>query len=322
MKKIVMMLLAVLILTGCGRSVSEGEGIFETLSLERETEPLSETASDSTEESTEDSQETKADSEETGGAQTDETEETEETASVEASVTKESEPEKTEEPTKTPKPAKAEEPAKTSEPVKSPKPEKTKEPVNTPKPVKAEEPAKIPEPAKPPVAENTPAPVSTPESVHTHTLVEEITPATCTEAQVVTTKCSSCGEVTGTRTEGSALGHDFEWKVYSAPTCKMKGYGYNECKRCGIQQDDGYIEKLPHDYDVILIAEGDCKSPRVTEKVCKVCGTHEPREEDWNAHKDDHVWTTETGQVWSDEAFAMVDVSRTYCAVCNKEKPD
>lgn len=319
MKKIVMMLLVVLILTGCGRSVSEGEGIFETLSLETETEPLSETVSDSTEESTEVSQETKADSEETGGAQTDETEEN---TSVETSVTKESEPEKTEEPTKTPKPVKTEEPAKTSEPVKTSKPEKTKEPVNTPKPVKAEEPAKIPEPAKLPVAENTPAPVFTPESVHTHTLVEEITPATCTEAQVVTTKCSSCGEVTGTRTEGSALGHDFEEKYMYYATCSTTGYHYFNCKRCGYQQGGEDIPMLPHDYDVILIAEGDCQNPRVTEKVCKVCGTHEPREEDWNAHKDDHVWVTGTYKEWSDEAFAMVDVSRTYCSVCNKDKPE
>lgn len=196
--------------------------------------------------------------------------------------------------------------------------EKTAEPVKTTEPDKPAEPPQAPASAPEPVRE----PEQTPTPAHTHTYVQETTAATCTAAAVITAKCSSCGEVSGTRTEGSALGHDWEKVVHSAPTCSMKGYGYSRCKRCGQQQDYENIACLPHDYEVTVVLEGDCQNPRVTEKVCRVCNIPEPREYDWNAHKDDHDWVTETGEVYDKEQHAWVEMSRTICAVCNKGKSD
>lgn len=303
--------IAGLMLTGCGRNISkEKDVLFETVSMEESGAATSESiqqnaeASEETMESSE-PEETKENNGDKG--------EPEETAST-ASKPEESEPSAA----STPKPTKT--PAATEKPAKEP--EATNTAAATAKPTAASEPAQAPvaantpEPAKAP--EQTPTPVQT----HTHTYVEETTPATCTEAAVVTTKCSSCGEVSGTRTEGSALGHDFEEKFSYYATCTTTGHHYFSCKRCGVQQGAEDIPMLPHDYEVTVLLEGDCQSPRVTEKVCKVCGCPEPREYDYDAHKDDHVWVTETGQVYDKEQHAWVDATRTVCAVCNKEKPN
>lgn len=311
MKRLLLtILIAGLMLTGCGRNISkEKDALFETVSMEESGAVTSKSiqqdaeASEETMESSE-QEETKENDGDKG--------EPEETAPT-ASKQEESEPSAV----SSPKPTKT--PAATAKPAKEPEAGK---PTATAKPTAASEPAQAPVAANTPEPAKAPEQTPTPAQTHTHTYVEETTPATCTEAAVVTTKCSSCGEVSGTRTEGSALGHDFEYIVYSSPSCSSDGYGYNQCKRCRLQQDYETLAKLPHDYEVTVISEGDCKSPKVTQKICKVCGSYAPLEEDWDAHKDDHVWVTETGQVWSDEAFAMVDVQRTVCAVCNKEKPD
>lgn len=157
---------------------------------------------------------------------------------------------------------------------------------------------------------------------HTHTYVEETVAATCTDAATIITKCRFCGEVSQTRKEGSALEHEWEKVIYSTPTCAMDGYGYLQCKHCGLQKDYETLAKLPHDCEETVVQEGDCHMPRVTEKVCRICDIHQPREYDYDAHREEHNWETKTEQIYDRGCHTHKKVTRTICSVCNKEKPD
>ncbi len=180
-------------------------------------------------------------------------------------------------------------------------------------------------PAPTPTPEAAPTPTPAPEAQkpaeHVHSFVEEVTEATCDMGKVITTKCSSCGHVEGTRTEGNGLGHDYTAESWLYPaTCTGPGYKVVECTRC--KKDGpgtGDVPMLPHTYETKVKAEGDCRSPKITQDICTVCGHEEPSVWDYEAHANDHVWISGTIQVWSDEAFAMVDVERTCCEVCGAE---
>lgn len=190
-------------------------------------------------------------------------------------------------------------------------------------------PQSIPEPVPQLTSESAPQTTSAHESItkpsrpaeHVHTLVEEVKAATCDSAKEITTKCSTCSYVEGTVIKGKALVHDFVESWLYEPTCTGDGYKIVKCSRCGEEgSGSGDVAPKGHDFKSKVKVEGDCKTPQLIVKTCKVCGAEETVE-DKDAHADDHVWITGTVQVWSDEEFAMVDVERTCCSVCGIDKP-
>lgn len=169
---------------------------------------------------------------------------------------------------------------------------------------------------------STSLPSSTPQpEAHVHTYVTKtVSEATCLQPKKVHDVCAGCGDVQNERNEGNPLGHDYQgFTVWREATCTTAGYGGGTCTRCGATESTGCIPVKPHEYEATVIREGDCRTPHVVKYSCKNCGTFY-EESDSNYHANDHVWETGTYQVWSDEAFAMVDVERTVCSVCGRDK--
>jgi len=212
-----------------------------------------------------------------------------------------------------------EEPVAELESTPTPKPAKPPEPSATPKPEKTPEPAKTPEPTPEPTPAPTPEPTSEPVHVHSFT-TQTVSEATCKEPKKVKDVCS-CGYSENERSEGAALGHDLDgYYINRDSTCFSPGTAGQKCTRCGLYVYNITIPEKEHDLYETVVFEGNCRDARRIEIKCHNCSYMDERE-DSEYHANDHVWVTETYQEWSDEAFAMVDVSRVCCKVCNKVKP-
>lgn len=63
----------------------------------------------------------------------------------------------------------------------------------------------------------------------------EVQKASCDEAGLTVTYCSTCGKaIKGIAPKGvAATGHDWTFKVVTEPTCTNPGWGYAQCKVCG-----------------------------------------------------------------------------------------
>lgn len=63
----------------------------------------------------------------------------------------------------------------------------------------------------------------------------EVQKASCDEAGLTVTYCSTCGKaIKGIAPKGvAATGHDWTFKVVTEPTCTKPGWGYAQCKVCG-----------------------------------------------------------------------------------------
>lgn len=119
-------------------------------------------------------------------------------------------------------------------------------------------------------------------TVHTHDyVVDSKTDATCTDAGLITYKCSKCGD---SYTETiDALGHDPDEPVKvitQEPTCTDYGY-YDRvtyCKRCGEEIDrDSWntIPELGHDWDDgVITIQPTCEDTGEKKYTCKRDASH------------------------------------------------
>lgn len=169
---------------------------------------------------------------------------------------------------------------------------------------------------------STPQPTQTPQpEAHVHTYVTQtVSEATCLQPKKVHDVCTGCGDVQNERNEGNPLGHDYQgFTVWREATCTTAGYGGGTCTRCGATESTGCIPVKPHEYEETVIREGDCRTPHVVRYTCKNCGTFY-EESDPDYHANDHVWETGTYQDYDYEQHKWVEVERTVCSVCGRDK--
>ncbi len=223
-------------------------------------------------------------------------------------------PKTTELPKETKKPVETKAPAPTPQPTVAP----TEAPVATPAPTPqqavapTEAPVATPAPTPQPTAAPTEAPVATPAPTPQPIVAS-------TEAPVATP--APAPEPTATPAPAPEHIHEYEEHIWYLPTCSTTGYHNFVCKHCGAVGDgSGDIPRLPHDLVEVVVTEGDCASPRVTEQKCNSCGYVSPRTNDYDYHANDHVWAEYSGEVWDDESFSMIQVTEIHCSRCGKLK--
>ena len=204
-------------------------------------------------------------------------------------------------------------PEATNEPETTTAPKATAEPENSKEPETTVDATKEPEEPSTQVPTVTEAPVEQ----HQHTFVEETTPATCTEAEVITTVCSGCGFVSGSRSGQGALGHDLHFEVHplDVPTCQSAGWGSDVCGRCGYSSGGREVPKLEHDYDVTGMTEGTCRRERTTSYRCKNCGWETVEYGDFNYDNHEEV-TSGTYEDYDWEKFEVITYVETSCDRC------
>ena len=196
----------------------------------------------------------------------------------------------------------------------------------TPQATAAPQVAATPQATAAPQAAATPqataAPTSTPTPVHTHTFVDKtVSEATCTEAKVVESVCSVCGASGGSKTEGSALGHDMYEDWFNAPGCTNGGWVTERCRRCDYASGHEGTS-LGHDWREESTTGPDCQTSGVTTQVCNRCGATGGSWE--NGQCGDHNWVTftQTKTIVDESApegqrIQTVTTEVTQCSYCS-----
>lgn len=80
-----------------------------------------------------------------------------------------------------------------------------------------------------------------------HSLVEHITPATCTKDGVRFFVCSKCDEIIGDLEPIPSAGHSYVVTGETDPTCTAQGFTTYTCE-CGDTYNSDYTDKLDHNY--------------------------------------------------------------------------
>ena len=150
-----------------------------------------------------------------------------------------------------------------------------------------------------------------------HNYITESTSASCEVAGSAYDVCTNCGAKSNTRTEGTALGHDYE-KVYvmsDGPTCGCSAHYNMICTRCGALGDVGEDEALGHSPDGGTVTrEGNCRDEEIVTYYCTRCGSECGHD---MYTTDDHNWVEGTYEEWSEELLTVVTKTETYCSRCN-----
>ena len=192
----------------------------------------------------------------------------------------------------------------------------------TPQATAAPQVAATPQATAAPQAAATPqataAPTSTPTPVHTHTFVDKtVSEATCTEAKVVESVCYVCGASGGSKTEGSALGHDMYEDWFNAPGCTNGGWVTERCRRCDYASGHEGTP-LGHDWREESTTGPDCQTSGVTTQVCNRCGATGGSWE--NGQYGDHSWVTFTQKKLDKETLEEIETEVTQCEFCDATK--
>ena len=159
---------------------------------------------------------------------------------------------------------------------------------------------------------------SKPAEAHTHSFTSvKISDATCESGAVYEERCS-CGATNGTHTEGSGLGHDYQYSgPYVAATCSGGGIDEDKCTRCGAIRWTN-VPALPHSWTETLTYGGNCISPQEYTITCSVCGA--PGGTRLGDYTDDHDWYEAS---WQDVDLATgeyITVTAVKCSRCNAEQ--
>lgn len=222
-------------------------------------------------------------------------------------------------------PKTTETPAATVKATATPKATATSKATETPKETEATAIPKTTENPATTASEPTTAPTATPEPVHTHTFVDRtVSEATCTEAKVVESVCSVCGASNGTRTEGSALGHDLYEDWFNSPNCTSGGWVTERCHRCDYANGHAGTP-LGHDWEETSTTGCDCVTSGVTRQTCKNCGA--PGDSWENGQYGDHTWvpysydeTVIDESAPEGEKIKVIHHEGVYCGNCGEEQ--
>ena len=157
-----------------------------------------------------------------------------------------------------------------------------------------------------------------PAEAHTHSFTSvKISDATCESGAVYEERCS-CGATNGTHTEGSGLGHDYQYSgPYVAATCSGGGIDEDKCTRCGATRWTN-VPALPHSWTETLTFAGNCNTKSVYTITCSVCGAPGgTREGDYT---DDHDWQTFSWQEADPVTMEYITVTKVGCSRCGIEQ--
>ncbi len=157
-----------------------------------------------------------------------------------------------------------------------------------------------------------------PAEAHTHSFTSvKISDATCESGAVYEERCS-CGATNGTRTEGSGLGHDYQYSgPYVAASCTSGGIDEDKCTRCGAIRWTN-VPALPHSWTETLTFAGNCNTKSVYTITCSVCGAPGgTREGDYT---DDHDWQTFSWQEADPVTMEYITVTKVGCSRCGIEQ--
>ena len=159
---------------------------------------------------------------------------------------------------------------------------------------------------------------SKPAEAHTHSFTSvKISDADCESGAVYEERCS-CGATNGTHTEGSGLGHDYQYSgPYVAATCSGGGIDEDKCTRCGAIRWTN-VPALPHSWTETLTYGGNCISPQEYTITCSVCGA--PGGTRLGDYTDDHDWQTVSWQEADPVTMEYITVTKVKCSRCNAEQ--
>lgn len=179
----------------------------------------------------------------------------------------------------------------------------TPAPKTTPAPSASATPAPTPVPgASTSAPVNTTAPTSTP----TNTSAPNSVPANTTTS-------------TSAPADPCANGHTYdEGYVWRASTCTVPGDYCWHCTVCGREKHET-MPLAEHKLTKTLVREGNCLEPDEYAIECSECDYYRT-EEDYSQMENRHHYVTGTYQVFDEELLEWVDVTRTYCIKCNKDK--
>lgn len=131
---------------------------------------------------------------------------------------------------------------------------------------------------------------------HPVSRVEITSYATCTEAMQKRTFCGVCRTTLGTYSDGSALGHNYQWKVTETPTCHSGGKEEYTCTRCDHVRDGHTLNATGnHSWVETGSANPSCTSEGYKSYKCGTSGCSATKKEK-NGDKlgHDYVWRTTT----------------------------
>ena len=165
---------------------------------------------------------------------------------------------------------------------------------------------------------STSAPVSTaaPTSTPTSTPAASSVPANTTAP---TPTPANTTAPTSAPADPCANGHIYdEGYVWQASTCTTPGDYCWHCTVCGREKHEA-LPLTEHNLSKNLVREGNCLEPDEYRIECSQCD-YQRTEEDYSQCENRHHYVTGTYQVFDEELLEWVDVTRTYCSKCNKNK--
>lgn len=168
---------------------------------------------------------------------------------------------------------------------------------------------------------STPAPTALP--VGTDATTEPITTPTGSGATPAPTS-TPAGQTptpapTAAPADPCANGHSYdEGSVWQEASCKAPGDYCWHCTVCGHEKHDAIPQK-DHVLVRTLEREGTCMEPDEYRISCSECDYYS-MEDDYSQMENRHNYVTVTYQEFDEDRLEWIDITRTYCSICNKNK--
>ncbi len=226
------------------------------------------------------------------------------------------EPEPTQAPTELPeaKPTQEVTAQQTQGPTDSPIVQKTDKPTQEPTMQPTVKPTQTP--MTQPTAKPTQAPIVQPTAKPTQAPVVQ---PTAKPTQTPTMQPTQAPEITQASADPCANGHIYdEGYVWAKSTCDTLGDYCWHCIVCGHEKHLA-LPFAEHQMEKTLLREGNCIWPDEYKCFCINCG-YFYYEEDYTQMEYRHQWVTGSYQVFDENLLEWVEVTRTYCSKCNRDK--
>ena len=210
----------------------------------------------------------------------------------------------------------------TAKPTQAPTMQPTAKPTQAPivqppaKPTQAPTTQPTVKPTQTPTTQSTVKPMQTPVALQT---AQPTTQPSAKPTQTPTAQPTQAPEIIQTSADPCANGHVYDdGYVWAKSTCSVPGdYCWN-CIVCGHEKHVP-LPLAEHQMEKILLREGDCIWPDEYKYVCANC-PHFYYEEDYSQMENRHQWVTGSYQVFDENLLEWVEVTRTYCSRCNRDK--